>query len=307
MKTMWVLLLIGTASLSASDPVVGQPAVVTGLAGSLRIQQAVPCGNNIDQTTPAIGGRFELTPAEGLDVPGGRLFSLTRGNVFFAGFTITRSCLGYTETRTYTEVGVQVARAVSFTAVPVGPGVYSVRIPKGQFLIYEASAVNDKLETGSKRPSEDVTGTIDLAHGSVRMRVVLATRIHFRAGCTAMGCAIDEIKYGTLTANLSGTIVFPDADGDGVADRSDNCRFVANPDQKPVATPTIEPPPDITLASCDDRRIGFAMAADVCDAEPVTVTNDAPARFLSGTTTVTWTATDTSGNQSTARQLVTCK
>ena len=48
--------------------------------------------------------------------------------------------------------------------------------------------------------------------------------------------------------------------------------------------------------------IGQAVASDLFD---VTVSNDAPAVFLLGTTTVTWTATDDNGNTATAIQLVT--
>jgi len=50
--------------------------------------------------------------------------------------------------------------------------------------------------------------------------------------------------------------------------------------------------------------IGQATATDICDAAPA-VANDAPAVFPLGETTVTWTATDDSGNQATAKQTVT--
>ncbi|MCG8487333.1 MAG: HYR domain-containing protein, partial [Chromatiales bacterium] len=48
--------------------------------------------------------------------------------------------------------------------------------------------------------------------------------------------------------------------------------------------------------------IGQATATDIFD---VTITNDAPALFDVGTTTVTWTATDANGNESTGEQQVT--
>ena len=50
--------------------------------------------------------------------------------------------------------------------------------------------------------------------------------------------------------------------------------------------------------------IGTATATDICDANPV-VTSDAPALFGLGTTTVTWTAKDASGNTATGTQTVT--
>ena len=50
--------------------------------------------------------------------------------------------------------------------------------------------------------------------------------------------------------------------------------------------------------------IGVATAIDNCDPSP-TVTNDAPGTFFLGTTEVTWTAEDATGNTSTATQNVT--
>ena len=51
-------------------------------------------------------------------------------------------------------------------------------------------------------------------------------------------------------------------------------------------------------------NIGTATATDICDPNP-TVTNDAPPSFPFGTTIVTWTAADVSGNSATATQNVT--
>lgn len=50
--------------------------------------------------------------------------------------------------------------------------------------------------------------------------------------------------------------------------------------------------------------IGTASATDICDAD-VAIANDAPAVFQLGTTTVTWIATDDTGNETTAEQTVT--
>lgn len=50
--------------------------------------------------------------------------------------------------------------------------------------------------------------------------------------------------------------------------------------------------------------IGFGSATDICDLTP-TVGSNAPALFALGLTTVTWTATDDSGNSGSATQLVT--
>src|SRR5262249_59337524 len=51
--------------------------------------------------------------------------------------------------------------------------------------------------------------------------------------------------------------------------------------------------------------LGTPTAGDNCGV--ANVSNDAPAQFNKGTTTVTWTVTDSSGNTATATQLVTVK
>ena len=283
------------------------PMHVLGLTGHLRIQQGVPCDAPVDHLTPITGGRLELTPAEGAPLGGGgRLFGLTRADLTFAGFSVSRSCLGISETRTYDVIRVQLARNATITGAPTPvAGVYAVSIPRNTFLMSYVTRVNGELEEGSKHPREDVTGTINLNTGAVQIRVVLGTTVTFRGGCVGDACLIDETHDGTLTADLTGTIAFPDVDADGVPDRADNCRFVANPDQSPVATPTVTAPTDVTLASCADRSFGKARAADVCDARPVAVTHNAPSLFPVGPTTVTWLAEDASGRTATDTQVVT--
>ncbi len=310
MTTKRMLLLTGALSAVALTAVTAgsadlQPMVVGGLTGTLRIQQGIPCADDVDQTTPITAGRLELTPSQGVDVIGGKRFALSRVSVSFAAFSIHRDCLGFGDTRSYTDIGVQLAHAVSFTALETSPGVFAVTIPKEQFQIYEAAVVNGSAENGYKSPKQDVTGTIDFGLGSVTMHVVIATKVHFQAGCTILGCIINEDKDGTLTADVSGTIVFPDTDRDGVPDRTDNCRFTPNPDQTPVATPVVTAPPAITVASCADHAIGSAAATDVCDAGPVTVTNNAPTTFLRGPNVVTWRGQDGVGRFVTALQTVT--
>src|SRR5262245_37427212 len=96
------------------------PMIVTNLAGGLRIQQGIPCDDDVDLTTPVTGGLIAIAPAGGIDVPGGKQFTLTRATVSFAPFSIDRSCLGFGEMRNYSAINVQLARAASFTATPAG-------------------------------------------------------------------------------------------------------------------------------------------------------------------------------------------
>jgi Tol biopolymer transport system component len=72
--------------------------------------------------------------------------------------------------------------------------------------------------------------------------------------------------------------------------------------------PTLTPPADTQVdeGGPDGTTValGQPTVSDICDPNPV-VTNNAPAKFPLGATTVTWTATDASGNAATAQQKVT--
>jgi hypothetical protein len=74
--------------------------------------------------------------------------------------------------------------------------------------------------------------------------------------------------------------------------------------------PEVAAPAALTLGTNSGASyvgpIGTATVSDNCSSGPaLTITNDAPASFPLGETTVTWTATDAAGNSSSATQLVT--
>ena len=69
--------------------------------------------------------------------------------------------------------------------------------------------------------------------------------------------------------------------------------------------PTITPPADITAEATGPLTTVDIGTPTVTDADPnPTITNDAPGSFPIGTTTVTWTATDSGGRAATAMQTV---
>jgi hypothetical protein len=72
-------------------------------------------------------------------------------------------------------------------------------------------------------------------------------------------------------------------------------------DQTPPRFLTV--PPNVHLLSCGPANLGTPTGWDDCGTP--TFTNNAPAVFNGGTTTVTWTAHDLAGNTATATQLVT--
>ena len=261
MKMNWILLAIGSASgiALATAPVHTadlRPFVVTNITGTLHIVQKIPC-DTLTKDTPVTEGRIVIGPAEGFDVPGGKSFVLTGYTISFAPFTLSGSCRGVAGSRTYNLLSVQLGQAVAFTAFDRGGGVFAVTIPKDEFLLYEAAVVDGRFsEKGYAHPSQDVTGTIDLTRGTLAMQAVVARSIRI----------LDEEDPGTLTVDLSGTIAFPDTDGDGVPDRADNCRFVANPDQTIVDTT----PPTVTCRPNGPPRGTFRVSAfDACDVPTV--------------------------------------
>ncbi len=308
MKTTCILLAAATAlgSPSAVGAARGDdilPAFVTGLSGNLHIEQHIPCGGLVVRNSAVTGGRMALVPSEGVDVSGNKLFVLTSVTLTFQDFTASGSCGPFSNTSTYKGVGAELAQSVTFTAVPSN-GVYAFTIPKADFLMMVNDDLNGTLEHSFKQPNQDVTGTIDLANAAFSVQVALSQSLHFKEGCF-IGCLIDEVDSGTMTANVSGTIAFPDADGDGVPDRSDNCRLTANPTQSPVTTPELQVPPNVTLFSCADHALGAAYAVDICDGRPLTLTNNAPGQFATGQNTVTWTAVDGKNRSTQANQIVT--
>ena len=303
MKSKWTLLLIG--GLSAIAPALASaqttdfsPMVVKSVTGNLHIHQSTPIGcPDVDGDIPVIGEWFEIAPAEGIDLGGGNKgFVMQRGTVRINPFTVHVSCLGHDETRAYTALSVEIAQVVPFEAVPSGLDTYSFTIPAADVLLYETATVNGGPEHGYKNARDPVTGTIDFGTGKITMDVVVATKIHIET--------FGDYD-GDLTADLSGTIKLPDADSDGVADTSDNCPLVANSDQSPVVSPLVRAPGATTLNSCADTAIGRPVAADVCFAGPLTVSNDAPHPYPLGSTVVTWSAEDSHSQVETDTQTVT--
>lgn len=79
--------------------------------------------------------------------------------------------------------------------------------------------------------------------------------------------------------------------------------------QRVTVKDTLPPviPPDIPAAECtspDGTPVDIGTPSDVCDPNP-TFSNNAPALFPFGSTSVLWTATDQSGNTATGTQVVT--
>ena len=313
-RTLLVAAMVSVIVLAAplADAVDFRPLIVIDPAGTVRIQQALPCGDPLDIVRLIAGGRIDITPTS---IPGDVFnpitLHLSRLEIFLSPFSVHRECGGIAATVEFFQIGLRLANVVSVPAENVGDGQLRFTIPKDQFLIYASVLDNRKPltrpERAYKKPIEDVTGLINGREGTVELHVSLSSQLHIRAGCVHNRCAIDQVLDGTQTANVLGRFLVPgaDTDGDGVPDLTDNCPRVRNPTQSPVATPILTPPPDVTLHSCRDHDIGTAHAEDVCHGRPVVITNDAPAAFAVGANTVLWRGNDGIDPIVTARQTVT--
>ena len=289
MKTKWIFLVAAVFSVIVSPARSAdlRPMVASNLTGNLHIFQSIPVCSDLNFDRAVTGGRLEISPADGLDVTGAKTFTLTSMIAFFSPFHTHVSCLTSTDDEFYYEVGASLAQAVTFTTPPAGAGIYNFTIPKGAFLVHEAVRHQSNsdpvvIEDSYKHPSRDVTGTINLAAGTVHLNVKIETVLKINGSDRA----------GSQEADINGNLTFPDSDGDGIPDRSDNCKFTPNPGQETIPTPVITAPPNLTLNSCLDHHFGFAAATDVCNGHAVTIANDAPAQFAIGPNTVTWSGND---------------
>jgi hypothetical protein len=108
--------------------------------------------------------------------------------------------------------------------------------------------------------------------------------------------SITVVANGSSSYNVTSTSGFCTSTASVTVDGIDN----QNPTitaPAPVSVPT-----DVNACAATNVALGNASGADNCGA--VTITSDAPASFLIGNTTVTYTATDAAGNTATATQVV---
>ena len=121
-------------------------------------------------------------------------------------------------------------------------------------------------------------------------------------GIASLSLDITNFDCSDIGAN---TVVLTVTDNNG---NSTTCSSTVTVED--IEAPIITCPSDVLVSNdpgvctASSVAIGMATATDNCTAS-VTIVNDAPAVFPFGNTTVTWTATDASGNSSTCAQTVT--
>lgn len=213
MKRMHLLVgLLGVMLLSAQATARASSLSFANIQGILQVLQRVPCGDAIEVRSTIEAGRIDITPlmpargGEGRDIE----FDLTRADLFITPFAVSHACLGIRFNVDFREVGYQLSKSVRFTGESIGRPEerrYRFSIPGKDVLLY--ASVLDNLpvkqpETQYQRPSEDVTGEIDLRQGTIQLHVALASSLRFRVGCIDGRCAIDEEHKGTQTADIQG-------------------------------------------------------------------------------------------------------
>jgi hypothetical protein len=197
-------IMLPATRINAATP---RPMNITNVSGAARIQQGLPCGNNLDVTTPIVRGYMGISWTQ--KTRGEVLVDLGRLSMFLSPFHADASCNGVGGAVDFREIGVELASAIRFPAQPIDRDSMVMRfsIPKEKFLIYESvvdGAAAQQTQSRYRRPSADVTGLIDLRRGTVQLQVVLTPELHFRAGCVDGRCAIDEKHTGIVTADIRG-------------------------------------------------------------------------------------------------------
>jgi hypothetical protein len=213
MKSKQMLLMAGASAFSAitlsatlaATGATPRSLIITDVSGAVRMQQGLPCGNTADLSTPVARGHMALTWVQ--QTRGEVMVDLQRLTLQLAPFRVEASCNGVRGAVDFREVGVELASAIRFKGEQASDGLVHFTIPKEQFLLYEAvlsSASPRRPDTSYQRPSEDVTGAIDLGRQTVQLHVVIANEMRFRVGCDGDRCAIDETHAGTATTDIRG-------------------------------------------------------------------------------------------------------
>jgi len=197
------------------------------------------------------------------------LFTVTITNDASAAFPVGTT----TVTWTATDANGNSATAAQLVTVTVNiadttPPV--ITVPAN--VTAEATGVQTSVNIGTATATDNIDGAVPVTSNAPAS---------FPVGTTVITYTASDAAGNTATATQSVTVV-------------------------DTTAPVILAPAAVTLTSSGGSpvsgNIGQAIAAD---AFAVTISNDAPAAFPVGVTTVTWTATDANGNTATATQAVT--
>jgi probable HAF family extracellular repeat protein len=161
------------------------------------------------------------------------------------------------------------------------------------------TAGNDINATG------DIVGSSTTAGGALKRAFVRKAGTTTLADLNGMvlpnsGWVFTEARSVNNNGQISGVGTFTKVDTLNNLNRVEHHAYLLTPDK---IKPTITCPATVTTTGIQPAGIGQAIASDNLDPS-VTVTNNRPATFPAGTTTVVWTATDANGNAANCSQSV---
>ncbi len=127
-----------------------------------------------------------------------------------------------------------------------------------------------------------------------------------------LGTPVTNDNCGVASVSNNAPATFPLGTTTVIWTVTDNSGNTTTANQTVIVTdnqnPTLTAPANISVfptISCDTSGVNLGMPTTADNCGVASVSNNAPAIFHSGTTTVIWTVTDNSGNTSTATQIVT--
>jgi len=181
----------------------------------------------------------------------------------------------------------------TITASQTGDSIYKAAAPvTQQLVVYQVPTVKTK----NVSVSVDATGNAIITPQQVDDGSVSYS------GALSLGLDKTQFTCSDIGSLITVTLTATDADGHS---NSETAQVTVVDNIKP----TITAPADVTVnadnGNCFAHNVSLSspVTADNCGVQ--SVSNDAPSNFAVGTTTVTWTVTDTQGNTATATQKVT--
>jgi hypothetical protein len=203
---------------------------------------------------------------------------------FFSSFSLT--------TTPVTQNGVTVQVTVQMTGQPFGSPPVVGMAPSTDNTKYEctcAECTTVSFASTATDPDNDLQSLAWLLDNNLQ-----------GADGTSAPPELDlQLALSPIPANNLHTVSLVATDTRGATSMSSHTFSIAD-----TTPPTITPPPALTIRSCDFPYLGQATATDICSGKAA-ITNNSPGAFPVGTTVVTWSAEDASGNIGTATQKVT--
>ena len=188
-------------------------------------------------------------------------------------------------------VGVPTNNAPAVFTLGITPVVWQVSDAAGNTVsATQLITVSDTIAPLNNAPA-DVTVNTDL-------NLCTASGVVLGVPITGDNCTVASVTNNAPVNFALGTTTVTWSVTDSASNTTLSYQLVTVNDNSP---PTINPPPNLVSNSCT-IVLGNPTITDNCS---FTFSNDAPVSFSTGTTTVTWTASDTFGNTVTATQLVT--